>query len=274
MKRHSVFWPLVLVFALAIVGCGKGGGGEKQATASKTPPPALPAGDVPLGAKFASAGLTVVGDKPFPAQLEYRKAQAVTYRTGDGKSGGLVIVQGMATEKPGRVVWHWYFADGVPDSAAATEINGDGLWDVRVYMHGGGVRDFVQGESFTLMAAERDDRVAQNGDSSDPDGVWRCFDGDTTTVWEGKAGVGSWLAIPAPLGIEDGILRIRLAPGGQPQRIAVEADGKKVEDVDLGATAKEQLIEVSGLRGAHSARLLVASMRGSGPARIAELGVR
>jgi hypothetical protein len=145
---------------------------------------------------------------------------------------------------------------------------------MRVHMHGGGVRDLVQGETFTLMAAERDDRLALNGASSDPDPVWRCFDGDTTTAWEGRAGVGSWLALPAPLGVESGILRIRLSPSGQPQRLTVEADGKKVEDVDLGATTREQLVEVPGLRGARSVRLLVASMRGSGPARIAELGVR
>ena len=198
MTRHGVFRPLVLVSSLVLIGCGKGGGDGKQATTSNTPAPTVAPGDVPMGAALARAGLTVVSDKAFPAQLEYRKAQAVAYRKRGGKQGGLLVVQGMATEQPARVVWHWYFADGQPDSAAATELNGDGLWDVRVYMNGGDVRDFIQGESFTLMAAERDDRIAQNGDSSDPAGVWRCFDGDTTTAWEGTAGVGSWIAIPAP----------------------------------------------------------------------------
>jgi len=273
MARYSGLRPLVLVLALALVGCGNGGEAEQDANTAERSATKVEPGSVPMAAAFARAGLTVVDYRSFPGQIQGRSAGVISYRTRDGKRGGVLVAQGMATGSPNQVAWHWYF-DAAPDSTARAEINGDGLWDVRVYMHDGSVREFVQGQDFTLLAQERDDHVALNGTSSDPAVVWRCFDGDTATFWEGGSGVGSWIEVPAPLGVEVGILRVRLADTGRPQRLAVEADGKKLADVDLEATSGEQIIEVPELRGAHSVRLRVASMRGEGPARLAELGIR
>jgi hypothetical protein len=276
MTRYCGLRPLVLVSALALIACGKGGDEAERETRTTEQPAAaqVAPGGVPMAAAFARAGLTVVHYGPFPAQIQYRRAGAITYRARDGRRGGVLIAQGVATGVPDQVAWHWYFADAVPDSSARAEINGDGLWDVRVYMHDGGVREFVQGRDFTLLIAERDDRVALNGASSDPALVWYCFDGDTATAWEGASGKDSWIEIPAPLGVEAGLLRVRLTEAGQPERLAIEADGKTVAEVDLEATSGEQLIEVPELRGARSVRLRVASMRGRGPARLAELGIR
>src|SRR5262245_27712195 len=92
-------------------------------------------------------GFTLVTTQKLQAQLSGRRATAAVYRTADGKAGGVVYMQRMSNETE-NVTWHWYLTDGAPDSIQLAEINGDGLWDVRVFMAGGTTRDFIQGNSF------------------------------------------------------------------------------------------------------------------------------
>src|SRR5262245_19783851 len=109
-------------------------------------------------------GFNIVHSQKLPAQMSNRRATAVIYQSQDAAKGGVVYMQ-RATATQEGISWHWYFDDGAPDSIQITETNGDGLWDVRVFMHGGTTRDFVQGETFTFLT-DSGMRVAMNGKAS------------------------------------------------------------------------------------------------------------
>ncbi len=214
-------------------------------------------------------GLKLVTTQKVPAQLSSRRATAAIYRSQDGARGGVVYMQRMSGSTDG-ITWHWYFEDGAPDSIQFQEINGDGLWDVRVFMAGGTTRDFVQGESFTFMTDDND-RVAMNGAATGT-GAWMVFDGDTTTAWQSPT-KDAHIDIPMPLGVQEGELRVRVASGSRASKLQLFAGDKKVQDVNLQSTTEFQEIALDGaLKDAPAIRIVV-----EGPAAtvaISELEIR
>ncbi len=200
-------------------------------------------------------GFDLVRTQHVPAQLSGRRATAAIYRAKDGKSGGVVYMQRLGNETE-NVTWHWYFADGAPDSVQLAELNGDGLWDVRVFMAGGTTRDMIQGQGFTLMT-DRIERVAMNGASSGKD-AWKVFDGDTTTVWQAPAN-DAYLVVPMPLGLKDGKLRVRLGAGGGAEKLAIYAGDKKVQDVALTKSDRFQDVDLdAAVKDAPEIRVVLA----------------
>lgn len=180
-------------------------------------------------------GFRIVATQKLPAQLSGRRATAAVYRSQDGATGGVVYTQRMSNDDEG-ITWHWYFADGAPDSINLTELNGDGLWDVRVFMAGGTTRDFTQGEAFSFMT-DRVSRFAMNGASSGSE-LWKAFDGDTATAWQSPA-KDAYLELPLPLGVGDGTMRLRVGRG-KTAKVAIFAGNKKVQDVTIENTRDYQ----------------------------------
>jgi hypothetical protein len=150
-------------------------------------------------------------------------------------------------------------------AAGVIEIDGDGLWDVRVFMSGGTTRDFIQGETFTLMT-EREARYAMNGASSARES-WKAFDGDTTTAWQAPG--GAFIEIPLPMGAGAGELSVRSGAG----KIELFAGDKKVQDVALQGLDEFQLVRLAPeLQQAPAIRVVV---EGSSPTvAISELEIR
>jgi hypothetical protein len=150
------------------------------------------------------------------------------------------------------------------------EINGDGLWDVRVFMSGGTTRDFIQGETFTLMT-EREARYAMNGASSAGES-WKAFDGDTATAWQAPAS-GAFIEIPLPMGAGAGELSVRVASGSRASKLEIFAGDKKVQDVALQGSSEFQRIQLDPeLQQAPTIRIVV-----EGPAptvAISEMEIR
>ncbi len=214
-------------------------------------------------------GFRIVRTQQLPAQLSGRRATTAIYRSQDGARGGVVYMQRMSNDREG-ITWHWYFADGAPDSIQLNEFNGDGLWDVRVFMAGGAPRDFVQGESFSFMT-DRESRVAMNGAASGSDS-WKAFDGDVETAWQSPA-KDAYIDLPLPLGFEEGTLRVRVADGSRASKVEIFAGDKKVQDVALQDTHEFQEIELdASLKEAAAIRVVV-----EGPAAtvaISELEIR
>jgi hypothetical protein len=177
-------------------------------------------------------GFQLVGTKRMPAQLSAHRGTAAIYRSADGTRGGVLYMQRSNNSSEG-ITWHWYFADGAPDSIQAVEINGDGLWDVRVFMAGGSTRDFIQGESFSLLA-EREARFAMNGAASAGD-AWKAFDGDTATAWQAPSR-DAYIDVPLPLGVPKGEIAVRVASGNHAHKLQVYAGDKKIQEVELQRT--------------------------------------
>jgi hypothetical protein len=222
-----------------------------------------------LGPILEARGFKLVRTQNLPAQLSGRRATAAVYRSKDGKAGGVVYMQRMGNETE-NVTWHWYFSDGAPDSMQLAELNGDGLWDVRVFMAAGTTREFVQGDSFTFMT-DRIERVAMNGHASGT-GAWKVFDGDTTTAWQAPSN-DAYIEVPMPLGLKEGKLRLSLASGSRASKIEIFAADKKVQDVDVKKAGGFQDVDLdASLRDAPSMRIVIA-----GPAStvsISELEIR
>ena len=222
-----------------------------------------------LGPILEARGFKLVTTQRLPAQLSGRRATAAVYRSPDGKAGGVVYMQRIGNETE-NVTWHWYFSDGAPDSIQLAELNNDGLWDVRVFMAGGTTRDFLQGDSFTLMT-DRIERVAMNGTSSGT-GAWKVFDGDTATVWQAPA-KDAHLDVPMPLGLKEGKLRVRLGTGTRASKITIFAGDKKVQDVALQKTYEFQDVDLdAALKDAPAMRVVF-----EGPAptvSVSELEIR
>jgi hypothetical protein len=175
--------------------------------------------------------------------------------------------------------WHWYFEDMVPDSVVKTEINQDGLWDVRIVPKHGKAMEFVQDESFTLSAKERSDWIAVNGSSSAPVsqefGLWKCFDGDTTTAWKSPLSGGAFIEFSVPFGVQQGNLALCTLAAEQPRACTVYADGKQVAQIEVKPEAGRQVIALGeGARGAKKVRLEFTSVHGDGNVvAVAELGL-
>lgn len=279
-----VFLPGLLIAGLlsgALTSCG-GSSEEKSATekpaaeqtAATTAEVSLD--QAPMKAVLEAAGFKPVLYRTFPSQVPGMKSNMLVYRATRGSSGGVLYLQRYGDED--RVVWHWYFEKDAPESVEPVEINEDGLWDVRM-VAGGEVREYVQDQSFSFVARQRDDRVAMNGESSEPlnaeSMLWRCFDSDTTTAWRSSLR-GAFVELPVPLGIDEGILSVQLLAQDQPAKCELKADGKKVQEFDLKQTTLEQLIQLNdAAREANSLRLEVKSAHAdAGNVAISELGVK
>lgn len=221
-----------------------------------------------LAPLLEAKGFHITSIRRVPAQLSGRRATAAVYRSADGARGGVLYMQRARDEE--GVTWHWYFADGAPDSVQMLEINGDGLWDARVFMSGGTTRDFIQGETFTLMT-DREARFAMNGSASAGES-WKAFDGDTATAWQAPA-KGAFVEIPLPMGAGSGELSVRVARGSRASKMEIFAGEKKVQDVALQGSPEFQLITLDPeLQQAPSIRVVV-----EGPEKtvsISELEIR
>jgi hypothetical protein len=264
------------VALLAPAACGTSGDTEKKAAVTARPVASgLDLESAPMKEAMEAAGYRPVFFRRFPAQVPGMKASVVVYRAKSGKDGGVVYLQEYG--ETDREVWHWYFESEAPDSVAPVEINGDGLWDVRMYV-GGEARDYVQDQSFTFVRSQRNDRVAMNGASSEPNDAesmsWLCFDGDTTTAWRSKVGPGgAFIVLPVPLGMDEGILSVRLGDADQKLECELQADGRKVQDFGLQPNDHEQLVHLSAdAQKARSLRLVIK--KGADDVAITELELR
>lgn len=279
--QKSLNWTIRAVLAaslvLAVASCGKKNekaGTKEQATTHTAQVPSVSLDNLAIAKAVKDAGYETVFYRNFPAQVPGMKAFVLVYR--HGSSGGVLYLQKYGDDE--RPVWHWYFPDGAPDSVAAVEINEDGLWDVRMFA-GNKTMDYVQDQAFTFVAPPRDDRVAMNGETSEPvaaDGMlWHAFDDDSTTAWRSNA-KGAYVDLPVPLGLDAGILTVQLLADNQPKTIEVSADGKKIKDFDLEATTNAQAIQLGDqAMGAKMLRLDIKSTRDdAGAVAISELGAR
>jgi len=250
MRHRS--W-LLLGMGCVLVACGlsacakkdKTAGGEQKQTESAAadnaaPPPtqALTTANAPFAPVITAKGYQVVQARRFPAQVDSRRATVVVYRTADGSRGGVLYVRGFESDPP-RPVWHWYFANGAPDSVQALDLNQDGLWDLRVFMAGGTTSDYQQDAVFTFAGAEHPGLFAMNGSSSAPDGLWKAFDADTSTAWQAP-GAGAFIEIPNPFGLETGQLSVRLSASGRPAKLEVSGGEAARQECDLQPTTEEQ----------------------------------
>jgi hypothetical protein len=270
MARHACF---ALTTVLLLGACSKS---KETADAPKTSPlveltqRAANADQAPTLAPVLEArGFRVVATQRVPAQLSGRRAVAAIYRSQDGARGGVVYMQ-RAGSQPEGITWHWYFADGAPDSLQFVELNGDGLWDARVFMAGGTTRDFIQGETFTLMT-DREARFAMNGASSGTES-WKAFDGDTATAWQSPA-KDAFVEIPIPLGLDEGTLSVRVARGSHVGKLAIYAGDKKVQDVGVKNTAEVQEVQLdASIKDAQAIRVVVEGPDAT--VAISELAIR
>jgi hypothetical protein len=217
-----------------------------------------------------SAGFAVKSYAGFPAQEVGRKGRMLIYTDKKAKhSGGVVFCK-----KTGPAVapcWHWHFKDMVPDSVTNVELNGDGLWDLRVVSTDGRVVNLVQDDSYTLVAADRSDWIAMNGASSVPvsedAAMWKCFDGDTASAWQSSIGSEgeAFLEIGTPFGVKEGILTLHTLASDQPRQCTVYADGKQLQVLDLEPKAGWQTAKLDRkANGAKTVRLVFNSSHGQG----------
>ena len=236
---------------------------------------------VDIQAALDAAGLEFKNYHRFPAQELGTKGRVLTYVDKKNKgAGGVIFVK--KTDAGVAPAWHWYFKDVIPDSVTHTEINEDGLWDVRIVSSKGKVFKYIQDDTFTLTAAQRTDWIALNGASSEPvtpdAPVWHCFDGDSVTAWSSSlaGGGGVFVEMYVPFGVSEGILSMRTTGKDQPQRCVLYGDGRKVQEFELEPKAALQMVKLNdSVKGAKEIRLVVESKHGSGDiVSIAELGLQ
>jgi hypothetical protein len=276
-----------LVAALLVASCGKSDEKAeskdrlsriiKQATEESSLE-----GEIPdVRQMIENAGYVTQAYVEFPAQELGKKGRILVYTDKRRKSsGGLIYMKKTGAEV--APAWHWYFEDMVPELVEKTEINDDGLWDVRVSSKDGKTVEFVQAESFVLTAAGRSDWIALNGVSSQPvtagDALWKCFDGDTSTAWRSSLSAGgeAFVEFAAPFGIDEEILVVQTMDSEQPQRCTLYADGKKVQEFELEPKAASQMIRLDqGATGAKKIRLVFDATYGDGDVvSVAELALR
>lgn len=225
------------------------------------------------------AGFAVTSYREFPAQEVAKRGRVLVYADKRKKhTGGVLFLKKTGAEV--SPAWHWYFEDAAPDSALKTEINRDGLWDIRIVFPRGKAMEFIQNDSFTLFARERSDWIAMNGESSPPISeefaLWKCFDGDTATAWKSPVSGPAFIEVPVPFGVKDGVLTLGTLSSGQPDRCVVYADGNRVEEVKVEPVSGLQVIALgAGVRGATRVRLEFPSIHGEGGvAAVAELGLK
>jgi hypothetical protein len=206
--------------------------------------------------------------RKFPCGRATEKGRALVYRNrGRGESGGVIY---LAEARRGRApCWHWYFGDAVPEEVLPVELNEDGLWDVRVVMEDGSLREFMQDESFTLRAGHRSDWIALNGTASphtDPNhAMWKCFDGDSTTSWSsslfGKDEV--FIEVLTPFRLERGILTLRTLEKGRPRECRLYSGQEMLQTFELADKAGTHQLQLErDAREAESIRLVVRSVYG------------
>jgi hypothetical protein len=177
--------------------------------------------------------------------------------------------------------WHWYFENVAPDSTCPVELNRDGLWDIRILLEDGGFLEFIQEETFTLSAHNRDDWIAMNGSSSpaaDPEhAMWKCFDGNENTAWRSslKNHEEVYVELSAPFGIKRGILTVQTLDKDRPKECRLYADGKVVQKFKLQDETGIQKIRVEeAVMAAKKIRLAILSTFGkSSQVSIAELSL-
>ena len=281
----------LMVIAL-VVACGKkeeksaeGEKGKEEVESSLQQLAREAKGDVSIEEELAdvkamieSAGFTVKSYENFPAQEVGRKGRMLVYTDKKAKqSGGVIFFK--KTGPAIAPVWHWYFNDAVPETVSKVELNDDGLWDVKIVTTGGPLT-FVQDGSFTLMAKDRSDWLAMNGQSSPPisedAAMWMCFDGDTTTAWTSAVASegGAFVELYSPFGIEEGNLSLHTIATNQPKTCTVYADGKKIDTANMEASAVRQLMHIDALKGAKQIRLVFESSYGGGNVSISEIAIK
>lgn len=226
--------------------------------------------EIPFQDMIDGAGFRAQVFKKFPSQEQGVKGRILVYG-GKKDTGGIIYFQ-----KRGSTIspaWHWYFDDFAVDSLEAVELNDDGLWDIRVTDTGGGIHSLLQEQDFTLMARPRADFLALNGTSSPPaepgHGLWKCFDGDSTTSWRTTFGTDSKATIElrSPFGVRDGILTIGTASPGCPKECDVFADGKRIDQLKLENTTGRQMFRLDeSVKGATEIRIVFTA--GYDPERI------
>jgi hypothetical protein len=249
--RHAGLWMMCVLIAVGVAACSKKKTAEEapkgktlsESIANEAPTPTVVTKEnAPYRGVITGKGFQVVQARRFPAQVDARRASVVVYRTPDAKRGGILYVRAFENDSP-RPVWHWYFDNAAPDSITAADINRDGLWDVRIYMAGGKTIEYLQDKDFSFGGAERDGLFANNGASSQSDGLWKVFDADTSTHWQSPAN-GAYIDIPNPFGLEAAQLTVREAGGMRPSRLEIGDGTKKIQDCDLDGTVEEQIFQL------------------------------
>ncbi len=293
-RKLALLVAAFCVIALTFSACGNK---DEDSAADKSETAAKPGslvelsreakGDVSIDDEFTegreiieAAGFVVASYGDFPSQEVNKKGRALIYTDkGAKKSGGVVYLK-----KTGGFLspsWHWYFENMVPEKVENVELNDDGLWDVQITGKNGEVEAFTQDDSFTLFAKDRSDWLAMNGTSSAPVseefGMWKCFDGDTTTAWKSSTAAGeTFIEFYTPFGSKGGILTIHTLETGQPGKCIISADGKKVDEIDLKPVAGSQMIQLNEkARKASAIRLVFSSVHGGGDVvEVGEIGLK
>jgi hypothetical protein len=190
-----------------------------------------------IGETLTAKGFRILQQRAAPSQRSGSNAVCLTYRAADGKSGGVYYVFTPIESGSERVGWHWHFDSNPPDSAAFMEINHDGLWDARVY-RGKDAVDQIQGEDFWLFLNDHAGTVSLNGPASAP-GVWKCFDGDSTSSWTSKKSE-AFVDFANPVGLDDGELIVRLGQSNRPRSVDVLLGDRKLQSFPLEDNAGRQ----------------------------------
>jgi len=285
IAKTLVLYSIVTTLALAS-SCGKKAEQDEstpQTTTTAGQPEdvqSLPKDAVPFAPEIVDGGFEAVFYDYFPSPVPGKQGKMILYRSAKGgQDGGMIFVQQMGAKF--EWVWHWYFEDASPKSMIHTEINSDGLWDIRVTMANGRTLELLQDDNFTLDGAERADKIALNGTSSPPSEghpLWYCFDGFRATAWMSsiEGSVKPFIEVASPLGLADGILSIRALAENQPRKCDILADGKKIQSIDLEKTTDVQLIQLkSDFKKAKKIRLVIMSCHGNcREVAIAELAIK
>jgi hypothetical protein len=248
--------------ALVLFGCGKSG--EKKAASDEATDSSSARAEAAvvyhpsaIGSTLTRQGFRVVADRRVPSQHSGRTASAVVYQSADGAEGGVLYVERPDGGGLEDAVWHWYFSETAPDSAQVEEINGDGLWDIRVFAKGGKTIDLIQRQSFTLMGPPLGTAVAVDGAASSPPDQWKCFDGNGTTVWTVPSS-DPYVEFLNPLRAPVTEIDIRLGERHRPDKLEVFAGKSKVQTIDLAATSDEQRFKLdAAVQNAASIRFQV-----------------
>jgi hypothetical protein len=249
--RRAGLWMMCVLIAASLAACSKKKTAEttpagktlSEKLANEAPAAtAITKDNAPFKDVIAAKGFQVVQAKRVPAQADARRAAVVVYRTADATKGGILYVRAFENEAP-RPVWHWYFNNAAPDSITNTDINRDGLWDVRIYMAGGKTVELLQDKDFSFTGVEHDGLFANNGASSSTETLWKAFDADTSTAWQ-SATNGAYIELPNPFGLNTGQLTVRAAGGSRPSRLEIGDGTKKIQDCDIENTLEEQRFQL------------------------------
>jgi len=288
-KKLGILVAGIVAMSLVLASCGKSTEEEDTKTSStsrsiseiaKLAAEGLSLEDEGMQIKEAieGAGYVAGAYEVFPSQEVGKKGRMLVYSAKGGKSGGVIFVK--KTGAAASLAWHWYFGNMVPEKVEKHELNEDGLWDLKITCTNGDVLQFIQDTDFTLMANDREDWIAMNGEASagvGDEALFRCFDGDTTTAWRSTLSgpEKAFVEVPTPFGVKQGILSVTALAENQPKKCVVYADGKKVEELELAQTSARQTIRLNGsAAGAKSVRLVFESAHGGDVVAIAELALQ